>query len=276
MGSSDCSCFVWKGSRAKTQKGTSFWFSQACALGRIWNNSREKYLKEYLLCSLFQGIVQCTIDGVVVRLQQKKNAPNIPNNLLQEKTHPPSSKCLSVCTHHHVVIWDIDFLCAIFSKVDNGSILHIFFAFTANFLIILNRKFLIAAKWACLDEIVGHLKEEKEEEPEGEVLGESNTGSLVLPPLGFHFNLTSSFLYLFTLPPFFLITFPFQMTPKEENGEDRRLMTKEEEDVDILCSWMEVGGQPALPEGEAQGLLAEVSKFPCPLSLLFIFLFLSF
>ena len=42
-------------------------------------------------------------------------------------------------------------------------------------------------------------------------------------------------------------------------------MTKEEEDIYILCSWMEVGGQPALPEGEAQGLLAEVSKLPCPL-----------
>ena len=41
-------------------------------------------------------------------------------------------------------------------------------------------------------------------------------------------------------------------------------MTKEEEDIDILHSWMEVGGQPALPEGEEQGLLAEVSKFPCP------------
>ena len=40
---------------------------------------------------------------------------------------------------------------------------------------------LIAAKQAQLDEIVGHLKE-KEEEPEGEVLGESNTGSLLLPP----------------------------------------------------------------------------------------------
>ena len=41
-------------------------------------------------------------------------------------------------------------------------------------------------------------------------------------------------------------------------------MTKEEEDINILRSWMEVGGQPALPEGEAQGLLAEVSKFPGP------------
>ena len=42
-------------------------------------------------------------------------------------------------------------------------------------------------------------------------------------------------------------------------------MTKEEEDIDILHSWMEVGGQPALPEGEAQVLLAEVSKSSCPL-----------
>ena len=57
-------------------------------------------------------------------------------------------------------------------------------------------------------------------------------------------------------------------------------MTKEEEDVDILHSWIEVGGQPALPEGEAQGLLAEVSKFPCLFSIssssfypLFSFLF---
>ena len=44
-------------------------------------------------------------------------------------------------------------------------------------------------------------------------------------------------------------------------------MTKEEEDVNILHSWIEVGGQPALPEGEAQGLLAEVSKFPCLFSI---------
>ena len=70
------------------------------------------------------------------------------------------------------------------------------------------------AKRARLDEIVGHLKEEKEEEPEGEVLGESNTGSLILPPF-FHFDLTSSSLYLFTLPLFFH-NFPFQMTLKRE------------------------------------------------------------
>ena len=122
---------------------------------------------------------------------------------------------------------------------------------------------MIAAKWARLDEIIGHLKE-KEEEPEGEVLGKSNTGSLLLPPLCFHFNLTSSSLYLFTLP-LFPCNFSLSDDSEEENGEERRPMTKEEEDIDILHSWMEVGGQPALPEGETQGLLAEVSKFPCPL-----------
>ena len=31
----------------------------------------------------------------------------------------------------------------------------------------------------CLDEIVGQLKVEKEEEPEGEVLGDKDTGSLL-------------------------------------------------------------------------------------------------
>ena len=55
-------------------------------------------------------------------------------------------------------------------------------------------------------------------------------------------------------------------------------MTKEEEDINILHSWMEKGGQPALPEGEAQGLLAEVSKFPGPpfLSLVFILICYQF
>ena len=40
---------------------------------------------------------------------------------------------------------------------------------------------MIAAKRARLDEIMGHLKEEKEEEPEGEELGESDTGNILLP-----------------------------------------------------------------------------------------------
>ena len=39
--------------------------------------------------------------------------------------------------------------------------------------------------------------------------------------------------------------------------------TKEEEEVDVLHSWMEVGGLPAWPKEEAKGLLAEVNSFPC-------------
>ena len=109
---------------------------------------------------------------------------------------------------------------------------------------------MITAKWVRLDEITGHLKEEKEEELEGEELGESNTGYLLLPPLCFYFNLTSSFLYLPTLP---LLSHNLSLSDdsKEGKGEERRPMTKEEEDINILHSWMEVGGQPALPEGEA-------------------------
>ena len=45
------------------------------------------------------------------------------------------------------------------------------------------------AKRARLDEIIGMLRE-KEEEPEGEVLGNSDTGSLLFPLLFFFFFLT--------------------------------------------------------------------------------------
>ena len=50
---------------------------------------------------------------------------------------------------------------------------------------------------------------------------------------------------------------------ESEEEERTRLATKEEEDVNILQSWMEVGGFPAHPEEEAKGLLAEVNPFPC-------------
>ena len=47
-----------------------------------------------------------------------------------------------------------------------------------------------------------------------------------------------------------------------EEEERARLATKEEEDVDILQSLMEVGGLPAHPEEEAKGVLAEVNSSP--------------
>ena len=50
------------------------------------------------------------------------------------------------------------------------------FFLTAFFLITMQSA-LVAAKRAWLDKIVGVMKEEKEEEPEGEVLGEESTGN---------------------------------------------------------------------------------------------------
>ena len=60
-----------------------------------------------------------------------------------------------------------------------------------------------------------------------------------------------------------------------EEEERARLATKEEEDIDMLRSWMEVGGLPAHPEEEAKGLLTEVNSSPVfpmlPSSLYFLF-----
>ena len=49
----------------------------------------------------------------------------------------------------------------------------------------------------------------------------------------------------------------------EQEGEKERPLTREEEDLDIIRSWVEVGGHPARQEGEAKELLAEVNIFPC-------------
>ena len=38
---------------------------------------------------------------------------------------------------------------------------------------------------------------------------------------------------------------------------------KEEEEVEVICSWVEAGGFPAHPKEEAKELLAEVSSFSC-------------
>ena len=40
-------------------------------------------------------------------------------------------------------------------------------------------------------------------------------------------------------------------------------LTKEEEEVEVMQSWVEAGDFPAQPEEEAKGLLAEASLFPC-------------
>ena len=52
-----------------------------------------------------------------------------------------------------------------------------YWVFTAIFSNFLYRGALVTAKRAQLDEIVGPMREEKEEEPEGEVLGDESTGN---------------------------------------------------------------------------------------------------
>ena len=126
---------------------------------------------------------------------------------------------------------------------------------------------MIAAKQARLDEIVGYLKEEKEEEPEGEVLGDKDTGSLLYSSLlPINFTDSKPYWYLFILPSFFSPLF-FPSDDSEEEEEKGRPRTQEEEDINIIRSWMEVGGHPAHQEEEAKGLLAEVKHISMSLSL---------
>ena len=103
---------------------------------------------------------------------------------------------------------------------------------------------MIAAKRVRLDEIVGRLTEEKEEEPEGEELGESDTGN-VLPSFFFDCADHSALFLYFVFFFFFFLD--------DSDGEDRRPSTRGGEDVDILCSWMEVGGNQLFPKRRHKG-----------------------
>ena len=49
-----------------------------------------------------------------------------------------------------------------------------------------------------------------------------------------------------------------------------RPSTQEEEDMDVIKSWVEVGGLPAHQEGEAKELLSEVNHIPISLSFLLL------
>ena len=91
------------------------------------------------------------------------------------------------------------------------------------------------------------------------MLGEDSTGNLICSLL-FSITLLSKFTLASVCTVFFL-----QVSSLDESEEEERtrLATKEEEDVDVLQSWIEVGGLPAHPEEEAKGLLAEVNSFPC-------------
>ena len=68
------------------------------------------------------------------------------------------------------------------------------------------------------------------------------------------------------------------LTDESEEEEEIREVTKEECELGVVHSWMEVGGVPALAEEEAQGLLFKLFLFAgysVTLHLYFLVLYLS-
>ena len=118
---------------------------------------------------------------------------------------------------------------------------------------------------------MGMLREE--EEAEGEVLGESDTCSLLFPSSLFLLILLIKSIFVSVCPASFLFhNFPLQMNPTKRMGKQGPV-PKKREDIDILRSWMEVGGHLAHPDEEAKGLLVEVDAFfSCSLYLSFAYL----
>ena len=117
----------------------------------------------------------------------------------------------------------------------------------------------------------------EEEELEGEtVVGPSgeatahSSGST--PPIPFISHVINLYMYIlsFISTSFF---WSISYADESESETEVRVETKEEEDLEILRSWMEVGGITALDEGEAKRLLQEVSSsFPFLASFGFVFL----
>ena len=60
---------------------------------------------------------------------------------------------------------------------------------------------------------------------------------------------------------FSLIPWLVSLADESDEGEESRGETKEEQELGVVKSWMEVGGLPALAKEEAQGLLCEVYLF---------------
>ena len=109
--------------------------------------------------------------------------------------------------------------------------------------------------------------------------GEATTHSSGNTPPFLSFPLLSIYIctFFFNISSLILTSFFWSIScaDKSESETEVRVETKEEEDLGILRSWMEVGGIPALDEGEARRLLQELgSSFPFLASFGFLFLFL--
>ena len=115
-----------------------------------------------------------------------------------------------------------------------------------------------ARKLEKLEEMEGAIIRDEEEEPEGKVVagpsGEAVVYSSGNIPLFPFFHVISS-----TCLP--LTSWLILLTDESDEEEEVVTGTKEEQELGVVQSWMEVGGLPTLPEEEAQGLLCEVFPF---------------
>ena len=57
------------------------------------------------------------------------------------------------------------------------------------------------------------------------------------------------------------MSWPASLTDESEEEEEVKEMIKEEHEVGVVHSWMQVGGFPVLAGEEVQGLLCEVFLF---------------
>ena len=122
--------------------------------------------------------------------------------------------------------------------------------------------------------------EVEEEEPEGEIVagpsGEATThDSGIKPSLllihAYTYIYTCIYIYIYTYLYVLFFAHPtpellpsFSWTDESTDEETVRPKTKEEGDVETLCSWMEVGGFLLVLEEEAWGLLIEVNLIYLP------------
>ena len=121
----------------------------------------------------------------------------------------------------------------------------------------------------------------REEEPEGEDVVEEEglvnhphnklapLPQLVLIP-------SSSFFLSFNFSEFSHILILILSTDESDEETVLKPKTKEEEELGIVHSWMEVGSFPALPEEEARGLLQEVGLLFLSDTCMTVFLNFSF
>ena len=128
-----------------------------------------------------------------------------------------------------------------------------------------------AQKESKLEELLGEVQGEEEPEgvpvagPSGET-AEYSSGNTFCCFFSNHFSnhnpwLVCEFSYGNILLGFSLIPWLVSLADESDEGEESRGETKEEQELGVVKSWMEVGGLPALAEEEAQGLLCEVYLF---------------